>query len=140
MYNPFSTASIRWARLSIGVVLTVGIAFAATPPVDVSGATPALKVTVYCYSSRERTVIKNQTSRTIRIRTVGSIYQPYSTEPFLVVKSLAAGATITYYTGAGATWASSRTLTRRSIYNNAVGTREGARVKTMAGTSYTDRC
>ena len=95
----------------------------ATGPNTVVAATPALKVTVSCYSTRERTVIHNNRSHAITIKSVGSIYKPYSSEPYIVNKRLAAGATITYYTGSGASYSNSHTITRRSIYNNSVGTR-----------------
>jgi hypothetical protein len=143
MFHRFSLA-MPWPAIAVRAMLAAALLFggsmAATSADTTEAATPALKVTVYCYSTRERTVIKNQSSKTITIRTVGSIYKPYSTEPFYVSKALGAGKTITYYTGSGATWSSSKTLTRRSIYNNAVGTREGARVKTTTGKSYTDKC
>jgi hypothetical protein len=135
---------VRWQaivfRATLGTALLFGGAAATSPAGTVEGATPALKITVYCYSSRERTVIKNRSSKTVTLTSVGSIYKPYSNEPFLISKRLAPGKQITYYTGAGATKSNPKTLTRRSIYQNTVGTREGARVKTTAGKSYTDRC
>jgi hypothetical protein len=135
---------VRWrsvaVRTTLGATLLFGGVAVAGPAVTADGATPALKITVYCYSTKERTVVKNRTSRTVTLKSVGSIYKPYSNEPFPVTKRLAPGKQITYYTGAGATKSNPKTLTRRSIYQNTVGTREGARVKTTAGKSYTDRC
>lgn len=111
----------------------------ATAPAT-SAATAALTVRVDCYSNPEKTVVRNNTSSTITIRTVGSIYQPYSSEPFSVGYRLAAGKSVTFYTGNGASASSSRTLTRRYIYNNDVGTSEGARVRASNGKTYVDRC
>ncbi len=135
--------SIRRGASTIPAALAAALLFVAgvvAPPDDVESATPALKVTVYCYSTKERTVIKNQSSKTVTLKSVGSIYKPYSSEPFRVSKTLAPGKSITYFTGSGASASNAKTLTRQSIYNDAVGTSEGARVKTTAGKSYTDRC
>ncbi len=112
----------------------------ASAPTAVEAATPALRVTVNCYSNPERTVVHNNRSKAITIKTVGSIYRPYSNEPFAVYKRLAPGATVTFLSGYGASSSNSRTLTRQYIYNNEVGSSEGARVKDTNGNSYTDRC
>ena len=45
---------------------------------------PALTVTVACKATPERTHVKNNRGRAITIKTVGSIYRPYSYEPFRV--------------------------------------------------------
>lgn len=115
-------------------------ALAAQPTAIADAAKPALKVTVYCYSTKERTVIKNQSSKTVTIVKVGSIYHPYSNEPFAVSRRLAPGKQITFYTGNGAVKSNPKTLTRRYIYANTVGTSEGARVTTSSGKKYIDRC
>jgi hypothetical protein len=74
----------------------------------------------------------------VTIKTVGSLYKPYSNEPFSVNRKLAAGKSVTYYTGSGASASSSATLTRRSIYNNTVSS-EGVRVTSSIG-SFSKRC
>lgn len=129
--------SIRRGASTIPVALAAALLFGAStivaPPPNVDGATPALKGTVCCYSTKERTVIKNQSSRRVTLKSVGSIYKPYSSEPFAVSKALAPGKTVSYYKGSGASSSHARTLTRQSIYNDSVGTSEGARVKTKAG-------
>lgn len=105
---------------------------------SVQASTPALTITLDCYSSRERTTIRNNRSTTVTVRTVGSLYKPYSNEPFSVNRRLAAGKSVTYYTGSGASYSSSFTLTRRNIYNN-TASGEGARVTSSVGT-FTKRC
>jgi hypothetical protein len=118
-------------------VALVGSTWTVTAP-SVQASTPALTITLDCYSSRERTTIRNNRSTTVTIRTVGSLYKPYSNEPFSVNRRLAAGKSVTYYTGSGASYTSSFTLTRRNIFNNtAYG--EGARVTSSVGT-FTKRC
>jgi hypothetical protein len=118
-------------------VALVGSTWTVTAP-TVQASTPAVTITLDCYSSRERTTIRNNRSTTVTIRTVGSLYKPYSNEPFSVNRRLAAGKSVTYYTGSGASYSSSFTLTRRNIYNNtAYG--EGARVTSSVGT-FTKRC
>ncbi len=112
----------------------------AAGPATAEAATPALKVTVNCYSNPERTVVHNNRSHAITIKSVGSIYRPYSNEPVFVYKRLAAGATVTFYSGYGASSSNPRTLTRQYIYNNEVGSAEGARVKDTNGHTYSDRC
>jgi hypothetical protein len=128
-------------RRLLGGILTLALMAAGLPallPGSADAATPALTVTLDCYSSRERTTIKNNRSATVTIRTVGSLYKPYSNEPFSVNRKLAAGKSVTFYTGSGASYSSSTTLTRRNIYNNTVST-EGVRVTSSAG-SFSKRC
>ena len=100
-------------------------------------ATPALTVTVACKATPETTRVKNNRNRAITIKTVGSIYRPYSYEPFRVDRRLAAGRTVTFESGSGA---NTNKLTGSYIYNNDVGSTEGARVVTKSGTRYSDRC
>ncbi len=98
-------------------------------------AKPPVTIILNCYSNPETTRITNNNPRaSVTVTSVGSIYQPYSDEPFYVSKSISAGTSITYKTGNAATAGASTTLTRRYIYNNDVGTREGAIVVTPAGT------
>ena len=135
----FSMSKRRVASLLSASALIASFAVA-SGPAAVEAATPALKVTVNCYSNPERTVVHNNRSKAITIKTVGSIYRPYSNEPISVYKRLAPGATVTFYSGYGASSSNPRTLTRQYIFNNEVGSAEGARVKDTAGNTYTDRC
>jgi len=121
----------------LATALLAGSSWTLAAP-TVEAATPALTITLDCYSSRERTTIRNNRSSTVTIKTVGSLYKPYSNEPFSVNRKLAAGKSVTYYTGSGASYSSSFTLTRRNIYNNSVSS-EGARVTSSVGT-FTKRC
>ena len=125
------------ARGLLATALLVGPGWTLAAPV-VHAATPALTITLDCYSSRERTTIHNNRSTTVTIKTIGSLYKPYSSEPFYVNRKLVAGKSVTYYTGSGASYSSSFTLTRRNIYNNTVYS-EGARVTSSVGT-FTKRC
>jgi hypothetical protein len=125
------------------VALAAGLAFAvvgAAPPTPAAGVLPVVTVTVNCYSNPERTVVRNNRSMTVLLRTVGSIYRPYSSEPYYVAYRLAPGRTVTFYTGYAARVSHPRTLTRRYIYNNTVGRSEGARVVLGSGRAYVDRC
>ncbi|HET7271783.1 MAG TPA: hypothetical protein VFI90_11930, partial [Rubrobacter sp.] len=70
------------------------------------------------------------------IRSVGSIYQPRSNEPFHVSRNLGRGKPITFESAYAA---NHNTLTRQYIYNSDVGSKEGARVVTSAGI-FVDRC
>ncbi len=99
-------------------------------------ATPAVTVTVACKSKPETTRVKNNTNKSITIDTVGSIYRPYSYEPFRVSRMLKAGGTITFESGSNA---DSNVLTKSYIYNNDVGSKEGAKVSTSVG-PFADRC
>ena len=98
---------------------------------------PALTVTVACKATPETTRVKNNRGRAITIKKVGSIYQPRSNEPFRVDRRLGGGNSVTFESGSGA---NNNTLTGSYIYNNDVGSREGARVVTGAGTRFGDRC
>jgi hypothetical protein len=98
---------------------------------------PALTVSVACKATPEKTHVKNNRNRAITIKTVGSIYQPYSEEPFRVDRRLGAGNSIYFESGSGA---NHNVLTHKYIYNNAVGSKEGARVVTKSGSRFVDRC
>jgi hypothetical protein len=92
---------------------------------------------VACKATPETTRVKNNRNRAITIKKVGSIYQPRSNEPFRVDRRLGGGNSVTFESGSGA---NNNTLTGAFIYNNDVGSKEGARVVTGAGTRFGDRC
>ena len=98
---------------------------------------PALTVTVACTATPERTHVKNNRNRAITIKTVGSIYRPYSYEPFRVDRRLGGGKSVTFESGSGA---NRNKLTGSFIYNNDVGSKEGARVVRSSGARFVDRC
>ena len=126
--------------LAIAVyALTIVLPSGPVAPRLAEAATPAVTVTTGCYTNPETTRVKNNRSTAITLRTVGSIYQPRTNEPFAVNRTLAAGATVTFRTGYAASSTSALTLTRQYIYENNVGTSEGARVATSVGT-FADRC
>jgi len=100
-------------------------------------AAPAVQVNVNCTSNPERTAVKNNTNSSIKVRTVGSIYKPRSNEPFLVNRTLKPRQTITFQSGSNAN--GSTALTTAYIYNNDVGSKEGARVSTSVG-RFVDKC
>jgi hypothetical protein len=106
-------------------------------PQPAEAARPALTVTVACQATPEVTRVKNNRRRAVTIKSVGSIYQPFRYEPIMVNRKLAARKTIAFESGRGA---NQNTLTGAYIYNNNVGTREGARVVTKTGLRVTDRC
>jgi hypothetical protein len=125
------------------VVAALGLAVAGPAselgfsPHPAEARTPALTVTVACKATPETTRVKNNRNKAITIKAVGSIYQPFSYEPVRVDRKLGAGKTVTFESGAGA---DRNVLTGSFIYNNDVGSKEGARVITKAGTRFTDRC
>ena len=101
-------------------------------------AVPTVKVTVHCDSNPEKTRVMNNTNRIITIKTVGSIYRPYTYEPFVVNRKLRPHRAITFQSGSKAKGRNE--LTTAYIYNSdVVGTKEGARVRTSVGTSI-DKC
>ena len=106
-------------------------------PRPVEASTPALTVAVACKATPEVTRVKNNRSRAITIKTVGSIYQPYSYEPFRVDRRLGGGNSIYFESGSGA---DHNKLTGSYIYNNDVGSKEGARIVTKSGNRFVDRC
>jgi hypothetical protein len=122
------------AAALVGTSMSIGMVASAEAVV------PLLSVHAYCYSNPERTVVHNNKGYAITIKSVGSIYKARSNEPFSVTRSIGAHKSITFYTGSRARSSNRNTLTRQFIYNNAVGTREGARVKTSSGRVYSDRC
>jgi len=130
----------------LGLLLASALALALTmfaptsergvSPRPADAATPAVTVSVSCKSAPEVTRVKNNRGRSITISTVGSIYRPYSYEPIRVNRTHGGGRTITFESGSGA---NSNKLTGNYIYNNDVGSKEGAKVSTSLG-SFSDRC
>lgn len=123
----------------VAYALTVIVPSGPVAPRPAEAATPAVTVTVGCTTNPETTRVKNNRSYAITVRTVGSIYQPRSNEPFYVNRRIAASGSVTFKSGYAASSTSALTLTRQYIYENNVGTSEGARVATSVGTYY-DRC
>ncbi len=132
--------------MALGLLLAILLALALTmfapasergiSPRPADAATPAVTVTVACQGAPEVTRVKNNRTRSITISTVGSIYRPYSYEPFRVNRTLGGGRTISFESGSGA---NTNKLTGSYIYNNDVGSTEGAKVSTSVGAFY-DRC
>ncbi len=132
--------------MALGLLLASALALALTlfAPVSERGVAPrpaearppALTVTVACEASPERTRVENNRNKAITIKTLGSIYRPYSYEPFRVDRRLGAGRTVTFESGSGA---NTNKLTGNYIYNNDVGSKEGAKVATSVG-GFSDRC
>jgi hypothetical protein len=106
-------------------------------PRPAEAVTPALTVTVSCKATPETTRVKNNRNTAKTIKTVGSIYRPYSEEPLTVNRRLGGGRSITFESGSGA---DRNVLTGKYIYNNDVGTNEGARATTPSGARFVDRC
>jgi hypothetical protein len=131
--------------VSVGLIVGVLMLFTLMATVSTWGASPRpaeaatsnrVTVIVACKANPETTWIKNNRNSRIRIRSVGSIYQPRSNEPFIVNRRLRPGKAVKFESGAAA---DRNVLTRQYIYNNDVGRREGARVKTSVG-PIVDRC
>ncbi len=129
--------------IAAGLVLVL-MMFAAFGPVSERGiaprlaeAAPAVGVNVNCTSNPEKTAVTNNTNKPIKIKKVGSIYQPRSNEPFVVNRTLKPDKRITFESGSKAN--GSNALTRQYIYENDVGSREGARVFTSVG-RFIDKC
>jgi hypothetical protein len=135
---------MRKAVLLVGAVMAALVLAMSGPamerglsPRPAEAVTPALTVTVACQATPETTRVKNNRNTAKTIKTVGSIYQPYSEEPFRVDRRLGGGQSITFESGSGA---DRNELTGKHIYNNDVGTQEGARVTTPSGARFVDRC
>jgi hypothetical protein len=134
---------MRKAVLLVGTLMAT-LVFAIAGPASERGLSPhsaqarppALTVTVACKATPETTRVKNNRNKSITIKKVGSIYQPYSDEPFTVNRKLGGDRSITFESGSGA---NRNELTGRYIYNNDVGSKEGARVST-SGNRFVDRC
>jgi hypothetical protein len=113
----------RSLRFAFGAALISAAAMSAAP---VSAASQPISISLSCYSSPEKTTIKNVSTRTLTVKSFGSTYQPYSAEPFHVNTTLAPGKSVTYKTGSGSR------LYGNSIYNN--NGKDGVKVVTSVGT------
>lgn len=124
------------SALALALTLFAPASERGVSPRPADAATPAVTVIVSCKSTPEVTRVKNNRSKSITIGTVGSIYRPYSYEPFRVNRTLGGGRTITFESGSGA---NTNKLTGSYIYNNDVGSKEGAKASTSVG-GFSDRC
>jgi hypothetical protein len=135
---------MRKAVVLVGAVMAA-LVFALAGPTSERGLSPhpaqarppALTVTVACKATPEITSVENNRNRAITIKKVGSIHQPRSNEPFAVNRTLRANRTIRFESGYDA---DQNVLTRQYIYDNEVGSKEGARVTTASGGRFIDRC
>jgi hypothetical protein len=93
-------------------------------------AAARVNVTARCDGNPEKVIVANNARHRIKIRTVGSIYQPRSKEPFRVDRTLRRGRSIAFESGPAA---NRNVLTRQYVFNSEVGSREGARVATSVG-------
>ncbi len=136
---------MRRTTLLVGALTAALVLAMAAGPVSQWGLSPrpaearppAITVTVACKATPETTRVKNNRNRRITIKTVGSIYQPFSFEPFRVNRTIGGGNSITFESGSGA---NHNKLTGSNIYNNDAGSKEGARVVTGAGSRFVDHC
>jgi hypothetical protein len=129
--------------LSVALLAGIFTLFAFFGPVSERGISPQpadaaskVGVTVRCEGNPETTRVENNTNNRIKVRKVGSIYQPRSNEPFRVRVKLRPDQAVTFESGQRA---NQNVLTRQYIYNNDVGSREGAKVKTSVG-RFIDKC
>jgi hypothetical protein len=132
--------------VSVGLIVGVLMLFTLLATVSTWGTSPrpadaatrfGVTVTVACSTNPETTVVRNNRNRPITIRSFGSIYQPRPNEPIIVNnRILRPDRSVRFESGNAADM---NGLPRQFIYNNDVGTREGARVRTSVGT-IGDRC
>jgi len=141
----FEMAGARsvWA-VCLAVIVGVLPLFLALPPAVGVGplstrsaeAASAVNVRVDCTGSPEATRVKNNTNRRIIVKRVGSIHEPRDNEPFRMRVKVRPGKAVAFTSGSGAR---GKVLTGQYIYDNDVGSREGARVATSVG-RFVGRC
>src|ERR687897_2858860 len=98
---------MRRTALLVGTLTAALVLTMTSGPVSKQGLSPqaaqarlpALTVSVACKATPERTHVKNNRNRAITIKTVGSIYRPYSYEPFKVDHKVRGGNSITFESG-----------------------------------------
>lgn len=102
-------------------------------------APSAANIWVYvdCSSNPERVLVTNNNSASIRIISIGSLYQPRSSEPFAIGDTLGSKVTLSYSSNSAASGI--RKLTSLEIFDDTVGSQEGVLVKTSLG-DVTARC
>ncbi len=128
------------------LTLVVVVAFALLAPAsqkgvgprlaDAAPAAPAVEVRVDCASNPELTAITNNTHKSFTVEKVGSMYEPRSDEPFVAGGELAPGVTGVVESGPKA---DANVLTNKFIYDDNVGSEEGAWVATSVG-EFTESC
>jgi len=130
---------VSFRRLLLHVVLFLALvgpaALLAPSP---AGAVSRVSNALNCTGNPETIKVTNNTTATITVKTIGSLYQPRSNEPLTVNRSLGGGKSVTFKAGPAETAGSSTTLTRQYIFANGVIS-EGVSVKTNLAT-YTRKC
>jgi hypothetical protein len=132
----------RGSSDGVRIVTSGGIATKNCPALPVTPTpTPkqvALKVTVSCRTNPETIRIDNVGATEATLISIGSILSPTSREPISISRKLGAGKTVIYRSGSGAT--SGTVLTTSFILDDTGYEREGARVRTSSGQTFTDMC
>lgn len=123
----------------VALAMTVFIvgALARMAPVTTPAPVP-ISIVIDCHGRPELTTIRNTSPTPITLQALGSLYKPYDgIEPFALNLTLAAGESVTFQTGPGASEPGK--LYGRPIYNDDEATAEGVRLETSAGT-FTRMC
>ncbi|MCO5221085.1 MAG: L,D-transpeptidase family protein [Thermomicrobiales bacterium] len=84
-----------------------------------------------CTSNPERVLVTNNNAQSIRVISIGSIYQPGSGEPYSVGHTLGSKVTLSYSSNSKAP--STHRLTTRELFDDNAGSQEGVIVKTSLG-------
>ncbi len=120
-----------WEKEGVAVNTSVG-----TVKVQCAPAPPVTKdqiaVTINCTSDPEKIRVTNNGYRQIEVKSIGTIYNPTSQEPFTLNYKINPSKTQIWYAGEGGT--GNRVLTRNYILTNSAYDREGVKVVTSAGT------
>jgi hypothetical protein len=133
------------AMIAIAFLLASALALALTMVGSAQehgiSSTPAeaasrVNVIARCDGNPEKVIVENNTRHRIKVKRVGSIYQPRSNEPFRVDRTLRRGRTVTFESGSAA---NHNVLTKQYIFNSDVGSKEGVSVATSIG-RFGDRC
>jgi lipoprotein-anchoring transpeptidase ErfK/SrfK len=103
-----------------------------TEPALTTAELSDIQITLNCRSDPELTRIDNTSADSIVIQTITSHLDVTSSEPFTVNRTLGAGKTVIYRSGAGATYGT--ILTTKYIYTNAAYENEGVTIVTSIGT------
>src|SRR4051812_27449297 len=90
------SSMFRVVRMALAAAL-ISVAVFSTG--TASAATQPITITVKCYATPEKTIIKNVSSSSLKVKNFGSTYQAYAGEPIAVNKTLAPGQSVTFKTG-----------------------------------------
>jgi hypothetical protein len=102
-YSSLGRSSVRRIVALVALALVLLVPAIGTMPTHSVDAVSGVSVTINCTSNPETIKVSNKTSKAFTVKSVGSLYQPRSGEPYAVSVKVNPGSSVTFKAGPAAT-------------------------------------